>query len=203
MADPIRIVAYRREHAEAWRALNEAWLAKGGYALEAKDQAVLGDPEGAVLNKGGAIFMAERDGEAVGCCSVMRMADGGYEVGKMAVTSSALGLGIGRALLEACEAVAVTAGPGGCISRPTPPRLMQSPCTIGSGSCACQPSRPPMRGAMSGWKSRSERAVIPWTGPDAGTRRGPVPSEQGSRLQGLRLTSATGRPGRPVLRDQP
>lgn len=110
MADPIRIVAYRQEHAEAWRALNEAWLAKGGYALEAKDQAVLGDPEGAVLNNGGAIFMAERDGEAVGCCSVMRMADGGYEVGKMAVTSSALGLGIGRALLEACEAVAVTAG---------------------------------------------------------------------------------------------
>lgn len=110
MSDPIQIVAYRPDHAAAWRSLNEAWLADGGYSLEAKDRAVLGDPEGSVLSRGGAIFMAERNGEAVGCCSVMRMADGGYEVGKMAVTPSALGQGIGRALLEACEAVAVTAG---------------------------------------------------------------------------------------------
>lgn len=77
--------------------------------LEAKDQAVFGDPEGTVLSKGGAIFMAERAGTAVGCCSVMRMADGGYEVGKMAVRPAAVGLGIGRALLKACEAVAVSA----------------------------------------------------------------------------------------------
>lgn len=90
--------------------MNEAWLADGGYSLEAKDKAVLGDPQGAVLDKGGAIFIAELQGEAVGCCSVMRMADGSYEVGKMAVTPSAVGLGIGRALLEACEAVAVSAG---------------------------------------------------------------------------------------------
>ena len=71
---------------------------------------MLGNPESAVLAMGGAIFMAERDGNAVGCCSVMRMPDGSYEVGKMAVTPSAVGLGIGRALLEACEAVAVSAG---------------------------------------------------------------------------------------------
>ena len=107
---PVHIVAYRTEHAAAWCALNEDWLAEGGYSLEAKDKAVLGDPEGSVLSKGGAIFMAERAGEAVGCCSVMRMADGGYEVGKMAVTPAAVGLGIGWALLEACEAVAVSAG---------------------------------------------------------------------------------------------
>lgn len=110
MSDPVSVVAYRTEHAMAWRALNEAWLADGGYSLEARDKAVLGDPEGSVLSKGGAIFMAERAGQAVGCCSVMRMADGGYEVAKMAVTPSAVGLGIGRALLEACEAVAVSAG---------------------------------------------------------------------------------------------
>ncbi|MBB5746179.1 GNAT family N-acetyltransferase [Brevundimonas variabilis] len=110
MSDLFRIVPYRPDHAAAWRALNEAWLAEGGYALEAKDQAVLGDPEDAVLSRGGAIFIAERDGEAVGCCSVMRMADGGYEVGKMAVTPSAVGLGIGWALLTACEGVATSGG---------------------------------------------------------------------------------------------
>ena len=110
MTDPVSIVTYRPDHAVAWRSLNEAWLAHGGYSLETKDRAVLGDPDGTVLGRGGAIFMAERNGKAVGCCSVMRMADGGYEVGKMAVTPSAVGLGIGWALLEACEAVAVKSG---------------------------------------------------------------------------------------------
>lgn len=109
-SNPVQIVAYRPDHAQAWRALNETWLAAGGYVLEAKDHAVLGDPDGAILSKGGHVFIAERDGQAVGCCSVMRMDDGGYEVGKMAVTASSLGLGIGRALLEACEAVALSTG---------------------------------------------------------------------------------------------
>ena len=99
----INIVPYRPDHAAAWRSLNEAWLAAGGYALEAKDHHVLDDPDGAVLSKGGVIFIAERDGAAVGCCSLMVMADGGFEVGKMAVDASALGLGIGHRLLVACE----------------------------------------------------------------------------------------------------
>ncbi len=106
----VQIVAYRPEHAVAWRALNEAWLAAGGYALEAKDTLVLDDPEGAVLSQGGFIFIAERDGAPVGCCSLMVMADSGFEVGKMAVDASALGLGIGHRLLAACEDAAEAAG---------------------------------------------------------------------------------------------
>jgi len=99
----INIVPYRPDHAAAWRSLNEAWLAAGGYALEAKDHLVLDDPDGAILSKGGFIFIAERDGDPVGCCSLMGMADGGFEVGKMAVDASALGLGLGHRLLMACE----------------------------------------------------------------------------------------------------
>jgi CelD/BcsL family acetyltransferase involved in cellulose biosynthesis len=72
----ISIQPYRPDHAAAWRSLNEDWLVAGGYALEAKDQLVLGDPEGSILDKGGFIFIAERDGEPVGCCSLMAMADG-------------------------------------------------------------------------------------------------------------------------------
>ncbi|CAN5335728.1 hypothetical protein BH10PSE2_BH10PSE2_18370 [soil metagenome] len=104
----LRIVAYSPEHAAAWRSLNEHWILAGGYAIEAKDAWVLGDPEGAILSKGGAIFIAEREGtnavEAVACCSLMAMSDGGYEVGKMAADASAHGQGLGQRLLEACEA---------------------------------------------------------------------------------------------------
>ncbi len=97
------IEPYRPDHADAWRSLNEDWLIAGGYALEPKDLLVLTDPQGAILDKGGAIFIAERDGAPVGCCSLMTMADGGYEVGKMAVLEKARGLNLGWRLLETCE----------------------------------------------------------------------------------------------------
>ncbi|WP_426041963.1 GNAT family N-acetyltransferase [Brevundimonas sp. TWP2-3-4b1] len=106
----IEILPYRPDHATAWTALNEDWILAGGYALEAKDRLVLDDPDGSILSKGGVIFIAERDGEAIGCCSLMLMPDGGYEVGKMAVAADAQGLGLGRRLLEACETHARTAG---------------------------------------------------------------------------------------------
>ena len=102
----VAIVHYRPDHAAAWRSMNEGWLIAGGYALEAKDRRVLGDPQGAILDQGGHVFIVERDGEPVGCCSLMAMADGGYEVGKMAVVEAALGQNLGWRLLEACEAAA-------------------------------------------------------------------------------------------------
>ena len=107
---PCRIVDYRPEHAAAWKALNEAWLTEGGFAVEAKDRKVIDDPAGAILAPGGRIFIAERDGEAIGCCSLMPMEDGGFEVAKMTVSPAARGLGLGRRLLEACEAAARAAG---------------------------------------------------------------------------------------------
>lgn len=106
----VEIVPYRPDHSAAWRSLNEAWLLAGGYVVEAKDQWVLGDPQAAVLDPGGFIFIAERDGAPVGCCSLMVMAEGGHEVGKMAVAEDARGLNLGWRLLEACEAAGRAAG---------------------------------------------------------------------------------------------
>jgi putative acetyltransferase len=109
-ASDLSIVPYRPDHAEAWRSLNTVWILAGGYVIEPKDEFVLGDPEGAILSRGGTIFIAELDGAAVGCCSLMIMADGGFEVGKMAVDAAAQGRSLGRRLLEACEAYARAAG---------------------------------------------------------------------------------------------
>ena len=109
-ADTVHILPYESGHADAWRSLNEAWLAEGGFEVEAKDRKVMDDPEGAILAPGGRIFIAERDGRAIGCCALMAMADGGFEVAKMTVSPAARGLGLGRRLLEACEAEARAAG---------------------------------------------------------------------------------------------
>ncbi len=105
-----RIVVYTPDHRAAWKALNTGWLAEGGFALEAKDHLTLDDPEGQILLKGGHIFFAERDGTPVGCCGLIAMADGGFEVTKMTVRPEARGGGLALRLLEACEAAARAAG---------------------------------------------------------------------------------------------
>lgn len=105
-----RIVEYRSEHGPVWRALNAAWLAEGGFVVEAKDRRVLDDPEGLILTRGGRIFFVEDDTGVLGCCALMAMADGGFEVAKMTVTPAARGRGLSLRLLEACEAAARAAG---------------------------------------------------------------------------------------------
>jgi ribosomal protein S18 acetylase RimI-like enzyme len=97
----MKIVEFQPEHAEAFRTLNEAWIAKH-FSLEAKDREVLEDPQGKILAKGGRIFMALQDGEAVGCVALQKMGDGGYEVAKMTVSETLRGVGLGRRLMQSC-----------------------------------------------------------------------------------------------------
>src|SRR5690348_4186366 len=97
----MEIVEFEPHHAEAFKTLNEAWIAKH-FTLEPKDREVLGDPQGKILAKGGRIFMAMEDGRAVGCVALLKMADGGYEVAKMTVAESQRGTGLGRKLMERC-----------------------------------------------------------------------------------------------------
>ena len=97
----MEIVEFRPEHAEAFRALNEAWIARH-FALEAKDREVLEDPQGKILDTGGRIFMAVDGGEEVGCVALLAMPDGGYEVAKMTVVESQRGSGLGKQLMQAC-----------------------------------------------------------------------------------------------------
>ena len=97
----MEIVEFEPQHAAAFKALNEAWISKY-FTLEAKDREVLDDPNGKILAKGGRIFMALQDGEAVGCVALLKMADGGYEVAKMTVAEAARGTGLGRMLMQRC-----------------------------------------------------------------------------------------------------
>ncbi|WP_292071440.1 GNAT family N-acetyltransferase [Brevundimonas sp. UBA7534] len=105
----VSIVDFRPDHFAAWAHLNQAWLAEGGFVVEAKDRRAIDDPDGVFLAAGGRIFIAERDGQAVGCCALMPI-EGGFEVSKMTVTPAARGLGLARRLLHACEAAAREAG---------------------------------------------------------------------------------------------
>ena len=105
----MEIVEFRPEHAAAFKALNEAWIGKY-FEIEPKDREVLQDLQGKIRAKGGRIFMAMHEGEAVGCAALLKMPDGGYEVAKMTVLETLRGSGMGRLLMQRCIAAGAEDG---------------------------------------------------------------------------------------------
>ncbi len=83
----------------AFRRLNEEWITRY-FKLEPTDEQSFAHPQAKILDPGGAIFFALQNGEAIGCCALIPMAPGEFEVAKMAVTPAARGLGLGRRVLQ-------------------------------------------------------------------------------------------------------
>jgi GNAT superfamily N-acetyltransferase len=92
---------YEPRDAAAFRALNEAWITRH-FILEEEDRRTLATPEEHVLAPGGHIYMAFVEGreEAVGCCALILLRPGVYELAKMAVLEELRGGGLGRRILE-------------------------------------------------------------------------------------------------------
>lgn len=95
----VRIREFAPGDEAVFRRLNEEWIYRE-FAIESKDEEALADPRRTILEPGGRIFFAEQGGQTVGCCALLAMGPGEYEVAKMAVTESSRGSGIGRRLLE-------------------------------------------------------------------------------------------------------
>ncbi|HMF77927.1 MAG TPA: GNAT family N-acetyltransferase [Bryobacteraceae bacterium] len=95
----VSIREFRLGDEMAFRKLNEEWISRH-FALEPKDEESFADPKRTILDRGGRIFFATRNGQTVGCCALLAMAPGEFEVAKMAVEPSSRRSGIGRSLLE-------------------------------------------------------------------------------------------------------
>ena len=92
---------YTPADATAFRDLNRAWVEKF-FTVEAEDRAQLEDPQTHILDKGGAILIAEHDCEPVGTVGLVPgHGEGVLELIKMSARSDVQGKGIGRALMEA------------------------------------------------------------------------------------------------------
>jgi putative acetyltransferase len=90
---------FQHGDADAFRELNEAWIARY-FRLEEQDHIQLRDPDHNILRSGGQIVMAAAGEEKIGCCALIFVKQGVFEVAKMAVSESYRGHGIGRKLLE-------------------------------------------------------------------------------------------------------
>jgi putative acetyltransferase len=108
-APDIKIRPFQSEDSPAFGSLNEAWISKY-FSLEDEDRLTLGNPEERILKPGGHIFMATADKKCVGCCALIFLRPGVFEVAKMAVAEEYRGRGIGRKLLEYTIAQAKTLG---------------------------------------------------------------------------------------------
>ena len=97
--NPLTFRPFQPGDEAAFRELNEAWI-RQYFSMEPKDAEVLGDPVEHILRPGGQIVMATIDDRAVACCALLPMADGGFELGKMAVAEECRGQGVGKKLLS-------------------------------------------------------------------------------------------------------
>ncbi|HLG94868.1 MAG TPA: GNAT family N-acetyltransferase [Bryobacteraceae bacterium] len=108
-ANEVSIREFMPGDAASFRRLNEEWIERH-FAIEPKDEEVLSDPEGKILGRGGKIFLAVIGGQALGCCALVPLEDGEFEIAKMAVTESVRRAGIGRKLLLVAIAAARSMG---------------------------------------------------------------------------------------------
>jgi GNAT superfamily N-acetyltransferase len=105
----VTVVPYEAKYRDVFRRLNEAWISRY-FTIEPPDTRVLAAPQTEILDKGGHILVALRDGEPIGVCALLKVDDSTFELAKMAVAEHARGLGAGYKLGEAAKAAARAAG---------------------------------------------------------------------------------------------
>ena len=95
----LKIIPYESRYAASFRDLNLAWL-EMYFHVEEKDRLLLENCEETIIAPGGHIFLALLDDAVVGCFALIKLRDGQYELGKMAVNPSFQGRRIGQELLH-------------------------------------------------------------------------------------------------------
>jgi putative acetyltransferase len=93
----LAIVGYEDRFADDFARMNREWL--DGYGLyEEADAKQLYSPRKEIIEAGGEIFIALKDGRVAGTCALVRMSQGMYELAKLSVDSEVRGAGLGRRL---------------------------------------------------------------------------------------------------------
>ncbi|HVG15915.1 MAG TPA: GNAT family N-acetyltransferase [Chitinophagaceae bacterium] len=95
----LHIIDFNDDLSPLFKQLNVAWLQKY-FIVEPIDEEMLGNPKHFIIDKGGAVFFAELDGEIVGTFALMKSGEVEFELGKMAVDESFQGQKIGHKMLE-------------------------------------------------------------------------------------------------------
>jgi GNAT superfamily N-acetyltransferase len=109
MPAPLPIVPFRPDLAPAFAELNRAWIERF-FHLEDADVHLLNHPETSILEQGGQIFFALDGDTPAGTVAAIRVSPTTFELGKMAVSPSHQGRGLGERLGRTAVDFARTAG---------------------------------------------------------------------------------------------
>ncbi|MGA1386370.1 MAG: GNAT family N-acetyltransferase, partial [Flavobacteriaceae bacterium] len=82
-----------------FKSLNIEWL-EAYFQVEPIDHQVLSHPATEIIQPGGHIFMAERQGKTIGTYAFIKKSDGVYEFSKMAIDPTLRGMGFGQFMLD-------------------------------------------------------------------------------------------------------
>ncbi len=104
-ADSILYRTFRPGDEAAFLRLNEDWINKI-FTMEPADLEIISDPRKHILAGGGQICIAEAAGEPIGCCALIVIGPGEFELAKMTVSENSRGAGVGRRLLQFTISVA-------------------------------------------------------------------------------------------------
>lgn len=99
LGEKIQVIEYTEELKEHVKILNVEWLQKY-FRVEEIDVIQLSDPKKEIIDKGGLIFYAKHNDKIAGTATLLKTDAHTYELGKMAVTENAQGLGIGKILMD-------------------------------------------------------------------------------------------------------
>lgn len=97
----IEIVPFELKYTKNFKSLNIAWIEQVFEKVGDADLEILDNPENQIIESGGAIMIALKDGEAVGTCALINKGNKVFELAKMAVAPEARGNGLGGKLGEA------------------------------------------------------------------------------------------------------
>ncbi len=95
----LQIIPFSHTHASVFKSLNLRWL-DTYFKVEPIDEKVLSDVNTAILNKGGFIFMGALEDKIIGCFALIPLANGDFELSKMAVDPKFQGRKFGQQLLD-------------------------------------------------------------------------------------------------------
>ncbi len=95
------IIPFDPKYAKDFASLNVEWLEKY-FVVEPLDVELLKNCEETIINKGGYIFFAKVDEKIAGTFSLIKIEEGIYELGKMAVSPKFQGHKIGQQLMRFC-----------------------------------------------------------------------------------------------------
>ncbi|MFV5690043.1 GNAT family N-acetyltransferase [Flavobacterium sp. ZT3R25] len=109
LENTVEIIPFTTALTEPIKTLNIEWLKKY-FKVEPKDEIVLSNPQGEIIDKGGMIFYAKYKGKIIGTVSLIKIDETTFELSKMAVTDGVQGLGIGKKLMVHCMDIAEKEG---------------------------------------------------------------------------------------------